>query len=79
MYMFNRIKYQLECGIFDMCVTEGALSRTLDLLDRLYSELDINDYLDVLEYTLGRTDMGIIDDDLIEIVGKLFCVAQDKE
>jgi hypothetical protein len=76
---FNRIKYQLECGIFDMCVSEGALSRTLDLLDRLCSELDINDYLDVLEYTLGRTDMGIIDDDLIEIVGKLFRVAQDKE
>jgi hypothetical protein len=79
MYKFNPTKYELECGIFDMCVSEGAVSRTTDLLDRLYSELDINDYLDVLEYTLGGTDMGIIDDDLIKIIGKLFRVAQDKE
>ena len=79
MYKFNPTKYELECGILNMCVNQGALSRTTDLLDRLYSALDINDYLDVLEYTLGHTDMGTIDNDLIKIVGKLFRVTTDKE
>ena len=77
MYKFNPTKYELECGIFDMCVSEGALSRTTVLLDRLHCELDINDYLDVLEYTLGHIDL--VDEELGVIVAKIYRCAYDKE
>jgi len=76
------LKHNLECDVFAMCVSEDALSRTNDLLDHLYSELDINDYLDVLEYALGHTDDTDdidVDDELAQIAGKLHRVALAKE
>lgn len=88
--MFNISKHDLECGVFAMCVSEGALSRTNDLLDYLYCELDLNDYLDVLEYTLGRIDLvdedlgtivaiDLVDEDIATIVAKIYRVAFDRE
>lgn len=75
--MYSPTKYDLECDIYNMCVSEGALSRTNTLLDYLYSELDINDYLDVLEYTMGYIDL--VDEDLSTIVAKIYRVALDKD
>jgi hypothetical protein len=76
--MYNAtLKHNLECDIFASCVSEKALSRTNDLLDYLYCELDLNDYLDVLEYTLGR--IYEIDKDLETIVTKIYRVAFDRE
>jgi hypothetical protein len=60
------LKHNLECDVFARCVSEDALSRTNILLDDLYSELDINDYLDVLEYVMGY-DIGKLDFDLYTI------------
>jgi uncharacterized protein YuzB (UPF0349 family) len=89
--MYNAtLKHNLECGIFAMCVSEGALSRTNDLLDYLYCELDLNDYLDVLEYTLGQIDLvdedlgtivaiDLVDEDIATIVAKIYRVAFDRE
>jgi len=75
--MYSATKHNLECDVFALCVSEGALSRTNALLDYLYCELDINDYPDVLEYTLGYIDE--IDEDLITIVAKIYRVAFDRE
>jgi hypothetical protein len=76
--MYNStLKHNLECGIFALCISEKALSRTNDLLDYLYCELDINDYLDVLEYSLGRIDE--IDEDLETIVAKIDRVTCGRE
>ena len=75
--MFKISKHDLECGIFALCVSEEALSRTNALLDYLYCELDLNDYLDVLEYSLGR--IYEIDKDLETIASKIYRVAFDRE
>jgi hypothetical protein len=75
--MFNISKHDLECGIFATCVSEKALARTNALLDYLYCELDLNDYLDVLEYSLGR--IYEIDKDLETIASKIYRVAFDRE
>ncbi len=68
---------ELEIALGDTAVTHDAGRRLRRLLVDLYCELDRDDYLDVLEYALGRIDL--VDEDLGTIVAKIYRVAYDRD